>query len=91
MAVRYGCFGIIMIAGACVWYILDWQSCSKMAALTMYIGFSIFAVCMSRDQIYLAIYKIALTFYLLAVFLIGGIEVSILFFNRNVWADIDVS
>lgn len=88
LAVSYGGFGIIMIAGACVWYILDWQSCSRMAALAMYIGFSIFAVCMSRDQICLAIYKIALTFYLLAVFLIGGIEVSILFFNRNVWADI---
>ena len=36
----------------------------------------------------LSMYKLALTFYLLAVFLIGGIEISVLFFHRNLWADI---
>ena len=54
----------------------------------MFICFSVFAVCMSSDHIYLSVYKLALTFYLLAVFLVGGLEVSILIFQRNVWADI---
>ncbi|MCM1537796.1 MAG: GHKL domain-containing protein [bacterium] len=87
-AVYYGCFGAALIAGACVWYVLDWQSCVKMVAFVMYMCFAAFALCMSSDPIYLSIYKLALTFYLLAVFLISGIEVSVIFFNRNVWADI---
>lgn len=88
MALCYGCFSIVMILLACIWYITDWESCVKMVAFVMYICFGIFAIYMSKDQIYLTLYKLALTFYLLAVFLIGGIEVSVLFFNRNVWADI---
>ncbi len=43
---------------------------------------------MSSDSVYLSIYKLALVFYLLAVFLIGGLEIAIIFFNRNIWADI---
>lgn len=84
----YGCFGTFLIAAAGIWYAIDWQSCARMVAFMMYICFMVFSVCMSRDQLYLSIYKLALTFYLLAVFLIGGIEVSIFFFDRNVWADI---
>lgn len=84
----YGCFGIILISAACIWYMADWESCSKMSALTMYLCFSIFALYMSSDSIYLCVYKLALTFYLLAVFLIVGIETAVIFFHRNVWADI---
>lgn len=84
----YGCFSAVLIAAACVWYVLDWQSCVRMAAFVMYMCFAVFALCMSSDPIYLSIYKLALTFYLLAVFLISGIEVSVIFFDRNVWADI---
>ncbi len=36
----------------------------------------------------MTIYKLTLNFYLLAVFLIVGIEVAIIFFDRNLWADI---
>lgn len=86
--VSYGCFSIILILSACIWYIADWESCVKMVAFVMYICFAAFAIFMSNDHIYLSLYKLALTFYLLAVFLIGGIEVSIIFFGRNVWADI---
>lgn len=84
----YGVFSTVLAAAACVWYILDWQNCVRMVAFAMYLCFTVFAIYMSRDQIYLAIYKLALTFYLLAVFLIGGIEIAVIFFDRNVWADI---
>ncbi len=90
MAVCYGCFGFVLILMACIWYIIDWKNCVKMVAFVMYICFGIFAVYMSKDQICLSLYKLALTFYLLAVFLIGGIEVSLIFFGGNVWADIIV-
>lgn len=87
-AVCYGCFSVVLILSACIWYVADWESCVKMVAFVMYMCFAVFAVCMSSDHIYLSVYKLALTFYLLAVFLIGGIEVAVIFFDRNVWADI---
>lgn len=86
--VCYGCFSAALLVLACVWYVVDWENCVRMAAFIMYICFAVFAIFMSRDSIYLSIYKLALTFYLLAFFLIGGLETAILFFNRNVWADI---
>lgn len=86
--VGYGCFSIILILAACIWYVADWESCVRMVAFVMYVCFAVFAMCMSSDHIYLSLYKLALTFYLLAVFLLGGIEVSVIFFDRNVWVDI---
>ena len=86
--VCYGSFSAVLILLACIWYVVDWESCVKTIAFAMYLCFSLFAIYMSKDHIYLSLYKLALTFYLLAVFLIGGIEVSVLFFHRNVWADI---
>lgn len=84
----YVIFGAAVIVPACVWYVIDWESCVRIVAFVMFVAFCVFAVIMSRDPIYLTVYKLALTFYLLAVFLIGGIEISIIFFDRNVWADI---
>ncbi len=84
----YIMFEIVLIFCACVWYVVDWMSCVKMSAFVMYLCFSVFATLMSSDPLYLSLYKLALTFYLLAVFLIGGIEVSIIFFHRNIWVDI---
>lgn len=86
--VFYGCFCAVALTVAGVWYVVDWESCVRMVAMMLYIGFCVFAVYMSREPVFLLVYKLALTFYLLAVFLIGGIEVSVIFFDRNVWADI---
>lgn len=86
--VCYSCMGVMLIASACVWYVIDWESCVRMAAFVMYAVFAVCSIFLSRDSICLFLYKIALTFYLLAVFLIGGIEVSVIFFDKNVWADI---
>ena len=88
MLIGYGCFSTTEIVLACIWYMVDWESCVKLVAFVMFICFSVFAMCMSSDHIYLSVYKLALTLYLMAVFLIGGLEVSILIFHRNVWADI---
>lgn len=86
--VYYSCFGAVLTALACVWYVLDWSSCVRMVAFVMYLCFMVFSIIISGDSIYMTIYKLALVFYLMSVFVIGGLEVSILFFNRNVWADI---
>lgn len=81
-------FSAVLLLVACTWYVLDWQSCVRISAFTMYTCFALFALYMSSDSVYLSIYKLALTFYLMAVFLVGGLEVAVIFFNRNVWADI---
>ncbi len=86
--VYYGVFSVIAVVLTCIWYVVDWQSCVRIAAFVMYMSFTVFSIFMSRDSVYLSLYKLALTFYLLAVFLIGGLEVAILFFHRNIWADI---
>ncbi|MBP3476363.1 MAG: GHKL domain-containing protein [Lachnospiraceae bacterium] len=86
--VCYGSFGIVVIVLACIWYVADWESCVRMVAFAMYMCFAVFAVIVSSDSVYLSIYKLALTFYLLAVFLIGGLEIAIIFFDRNIWVDI---
>lgn len=86
--IGYGCFCAVLVAAACVWYVVNWESCVRTVAFTMYMCFAIFAIFMSRDSVYLTIYKLVLVFYLLSVFLIGGLEISIIFFDSNVWADI---
>ena len=59
-----------------------------MGPFTAYICFVVFAIFMSSGSLFLSVYKLALDFYLLALFLIGSIEISVIFFNRNIWADI---
>ncbi|MCI8683155.1 MAG: GHKL domain-containing protein [Lachnospiraceae bacterium] len=73
---------------ASAWYVADWKSCVRGVAFAMYACFAVFAAIISSDSVYLSIYKLALTFYLLAVFLVGGLEAAIIFFDSNVWADI---
>lgn len=86
----YICFSVVLVTCAGIWYVVDWKGCVKMSAFVMYLCFGIYSIYMSKDSIFLSLYKLALTFYLLAVFLIGGIEISVIFFDRNVWADIIV-
>jgi len=86
--VCYGVFSIVALILTCIWYVADWESCVRIAAFVMYMCFALLASFISRDSVYLSIYKLALTFYLLAIFMIGGLETAILFFDRNIWADI---
>ncbi len=86
--VCYGCFSLVVLILASAWYVADWKSCVRIVAFAMYACFAIFAIMISSDSVYLSIYKLALTFYLLAVFLIGGLEAAVIFFDGNVWADI---
>ena len=83
MAGYYGALSVSLIAFAGVWYWIDWASCVRMVAFVMFVVFAGFSLLLSRDSLYLSLYKLALTFYLMSVFLIGGIEVSIIFFDIN--------
>lgn len=87
-ALCYICYCSVLIAAACIWYAVDRESCVRMVAFVMFACFACFAVYMSSDPVFLSLYKLALTFYLMAVFLVGGIEVAVLWFDRSIWADI---
>ena len=89
-ALCYTLFCAVVALGGCIWYVADWSSCVRMVAFVMYLCFAVFAMWISGDSIYLSFYKLALVFYLMAVFVIGSLEISILFFHRSVWADIIV-
>ena len=86
--IGYVCFCAVMSVIASVWYVADWESYVRMAPFTIYICFSVFAIFMSGDSFYLTFYKLALGFYMMSVFMVGGLEISIIFFEGNVWADI---
>lgn len=86
--VCYAVFCIAALIPASIWYVMDWENCVRMVAFLLYVCFVVFSICMSSDPIYLSVYKLALIYYLRAVFLIGGIEVAMIFFDGNVWADI---
>lgn len=80
----YSCFSVAVSLMLCIWYIKDWDNCIRMGPFTAYICFVVFAIFMSSGSLFLSVYKLALDFYLLALFLIGSIEISVIFFNRNI-------
>lgn len=82
------CLYAALVAMTCIWYALSQEVFARMGALVTYLLFGIFAVRLSRDSVYVCLYKLALVFYLMSVFMIGGIEIAVFFFDRNVWADI---
>lgn len=82
------CLYVALIAATCIWYAISRQMFARMGALVTYLCFGVFAVWISRDSIYVSLYKLALVFYLMSVFMIGGIEIAVFFFGKNVWADI---
>lgn len=84
----YGAFSAAAVVTACIWYVVDWSGYMRLVTFVLYMCFGVLAVFMSRDSIYLTAYKLALNFYLMAVFMIGGIEISTIFFDGNVWVDI---
>ncbi|MBD5507665.1 MAG: GHKL domain-containing protein [Lachnospiraceae bacterium] len=88
MVIGYVCFCTAICVLASVWYVVSWESYVRMAPFTIYICFSVFAIFMSKDSVYLTFYKLALGFYLMSVFVVGGLEISIIFFESNIWADI---
>ncbi|MDE7238715.1 MAG: hypothetical protein K2N41_03270, partial [Lachnospiraceae bacterium] len=86
-AVCYACFCVVMAAVSCVWYAVNQESYVRLAPLLLYLSFAVFSIFMNSDPIYLCIYKLTLTFYLMAAFMVTGIEVSMIFFAGNVWID----
>lgn len=86
--VIYGSYCLVSIPFTCIWYMADRQSFIRLVPISLFTLFSIVSIFVSSTRIYLILYKLAFTFYLMGFFVIGGIEISVIFFEGNVWADI---
>jgi len=80
----------VLLAGISfsVWYMIDSDNYIRFSAMLSIPVSGIFCINMSRDTLYLAFYKIALGFYLLAFIVFASIDISRVFFGGNVWVDI---
>ncbi len=84
----YLCFGVVMTALSCLWYLTNRALYVRMGPHVMYLGFALFAFWLSKGYVWVKIYKLVLVFYLMAVYIVGSIEISAFFFGRSIWVDI---
>lgn len=87
-----GCilFWLFATTGYSFWYLLDDVGFVRFAGLLSIPVVGIFCIHMSRDSLYLSLYKLTLGFYLLSVTVFCGVDSSRLWFGGSVWADIIV-
>lgn len=84
----YVIFGCLVAAFFSIWYGLNRESFIRFAGICVIPITGTFSILMSREKLYLSLYKIALGFYLLAVVVFCGIDASRIWFGGNMWADI---
>lgn len=84
----YVVFGMLILSGYSLWYLLANASFVKMAALSVLPVSGIFCSLMSQDAVYLSLYKIAASFYLFSVGTFVGVDVARWWFCGNLWVDI---
>ncbi|MCI9439726.1 MAG: GHKL domain-containing protein [Ruminococcus sp.] len=84
----YAVFGLFLLFGFSVWYLLDYESFVKIAPLTSFPVIGIFCSLMSGEIIYISLYKMAATFYLFSVGTFLGVDVARWWFQDNLWVDI---
>lgn len=84
----YGVFGLLAASGFSIWYLADFEGFVRFSGLLAIPVVGGFCVKVSGDSLYLASYKIALGFYLLALTVFCGVDVSRLWFEGNIWVDI---
>lgn len=86
--VYYVLFGCLVVVSFSFWYMLDREGYVRFSGISVFPVVGSFCMWMSREKVYLSLYKIALGFYLLAVTTVCGIDVSRLWFEGNIWVDI---
>lgn len=80
----------VLLAGLSfsVWYMLDAENFIRFAGMLSIPTVGIFFIKMSRDTLYLALYKLALGFYCLALTVFISVDASRFFFHGSMWADL---
>ena len=73
-------FWMFVTTGYSFWYLFDDGSFIRFAGLLSIPIVGIFCIQMSRDSLYLSLYKLTLGFYLLSVTVFCGVDISRLLF-----------
>lgn len=84
----YVIFGSLTVTGYSLWYLNAAESFVKFASLSSIVVTGLFCGLMSSDRVYLSLYKMAVSFYLLSVCVFCGVDVARWWFDANVWVDI---
>lgn len=87
-AVYYCMFGVLAAAVFGMWYLINFEVFVRFSGFAAIFVVGIFCTLMSADFLYLSIYKITLSFYLLSVMVFLGIDGSRLLFGGSLWADL---
>lgn len=83
----YSCFAVVMTAISCMWYVANQPLYVRVGPHTMYLGYAFFAFWCSKGSVWVKVYKLVFVFYLMAVYIVGSIEIAIFFFGHSIWAD----
>jgi len=84
----YLIFGSLVVISYSLWYLFAYKSFMRIAGMSSFVVIGIFCTLMSRESIYLSLYKMASGFYCLSVSVFCGVDMSRWFFHGNIWVDI---
>lgn len=83
--ILFGCLFALLFS---IWYVLDRESFVRFGGISCIPFTGGFGIWMSREKLYLSLYKIALGFYFLAIVVFCGVDASRIWFGGDKWADI---
>lgn len=84
----YALFGLAAVISFSLWYLADSESFVRFSGMLTIPVMGIFCIKMSRDTLYLSLYKLTLGFYLLSLTVFCGIDAARIWFGEDMWADI---
>lgn len=85
----YIIFALLLVLLYGFWYLADHVGYVRFAGMVSFLVVGAFLIFMSADTIYLSFYKLTLGFYLMSVTVFCGVDVSRIWFNGSIWADIE--
>ena len=86
----YVVFGVLLVSSYSLWYLFANASFVRFAGMSLLPVVGIFCSLMSREVVYLSLYKMALSFYMFTVCTFCGVDVARWWFDGNMWVDIAV-
>jgi len=84
----YIVFWAAVVWGFSIWYYLRPYVFVRFAGFFSLPVIGVFCCMMSRDSMYLSLYKISLSFYLLSLCVFLGVDISRWWFGESIWIDI---
>ena len=84
----YFLFALLAIAGFSFWYLYDRENFIRFSGMFSIFVVGIFCISLSREILYVSLYKLALAFYILSLTVFCGIDAYRIWFNESMWSDI---